>query len=310
MRVSVTASNSTGSATASSAATAAVTATPTATPTTSAPVYDLSATNMTCLWKTTTSDYGECPAGFWDDLGFTNNDIQLVSDPTYGKVYRHRTRAGSGNGYYKCPSTCAASYLGHYHAPYLNTTTWFADTIKVESPYTCTDWGLVWQLNYGQSSPPFGLALNCGQNSTDGQLHFGVYRNAGTVSCIGCQPSSANQQFTQLNTGGSFLDKWVEFVVGIHWSQNANDYTGWYEVYTRTKANGESGFTLRDARYNILTMQFCTCGIPSTLSDKQDQYFGYWDSSRIPASGFPTNYVDHTGLMSFSDKAAAIASRG
>jgi Polysaccharide lyase len=310
MRVSVTASNSVGSATASSAATTVVTATSTATSTPSAPLLDLSATKMTCLWKTTISDYGQCPAGFWDDLGFTNNDVQLVSNSTYGQVYRHRTGPGSGNGYYHCPSTCAASYLGHYHAPDLGTTVWYSDTIKVESPYTCTDWGLVWQLNYGQSSPPMGLALNCGQNSTDGQLHFGVYRNAGAVSCIGCQPSSANQQFTQLNTGGPFLDKWVDFVVGIHWSQNANDSTGWYEVYTRTRGNGETGFTLRDARYNILTMQFCTCGVPSQLSDKQDQYFGYWDSSRIPSSGFPTNYVDHTGLTRSSDKAAGIASRG
>jgi hypothetical protein len=310
MRVSVTASNSVGSATASSAATTVVTATsPVAAPT-SAALVDLSATKMTCLWKMTISDYGQCPAGFWDDLGFTNNDVQLVSDPTYGQVYRHRTGPGSGNGYYHCPSTCAASYLGHYHPPDLNTTVWYSDSIKVESPYTCTDWGLVWQLNYGQSSPPMGLALNCGQNSTDGQLHFGVYRNAGTVSCIGCQPSSSNQQFTQLNTGGPFLGKWVDFVVGIHWSQNANDFTGWYEFYTRTRGNGETGFTLRDARYNILTMQFCTCGVPAQLSDKQDQYFGYWDSSRIPSSGFPTNYVDHTGLMRFGDKAAAIASRG
>jgi len=265
---------------------------------------------MTCLSRTNTSDGTQCPAGVWDGMGFIDNDIQLVSDPIYGQVYRHRTKDNSGNGYYDCGPTCSASYLGKDHPADLGVTRWYADAIKVESPYTCTDWGLVWQLNYGQSSPPMGLALNCGQTSTDGQLHFGVYRNAGTVSCIGCQPSSANQQFTQLNTGGPFLDRWVEFVVGIHWSKDANDFTGWYEVYTRTKANGESGFTLRDARYNILTMQFCTCGVPSTLSDKQDQYFGYWDSSRIPASGFPTNYLDHTGLMRFSDKASAIASRG
>jgi hypothetical protein len=306
MRVSVTASNSAGSATASSAATAVVTATSTATSTTSAPLVDLSATDMTCLWKTTISDYGQCPAGFWDDLGFTNNDVQLVSDPTYGQVYRHRTKAGSGNGYYHCPITCAASYLGRYHAPYLNTTTWFADTIKVESPYTCTDWGLVWQLNYGQSSPPMALALNCGQTSSDGQLHFGVYRNGGGISCTGCQ-DFPSQEFRQINVG-PFLDRWIDFVVGVHW---ATDNTGWFEYYSRNKSNGETGFTLRASNSGIPTMQYVIGQpIPSQLSDKQDQYFGYWDSSRIPASGFPTNYVDHRGLMLFSDKAAAIASRG
>jgi hypothetical protein len=97
-------------------------------------------------------------------------------------------------------------------------------------------------------------------------------------------------------------------VVGIHWE---TDNTGWFEYYSRNRSNGETGFTLRASNYNIPTMQYVKGQpIPSQLSDKQDQYFGYWDSSRIPASGFPTNYVDHTGLERFSDKVSAIASRG
>lgn len=271
------------------------------------PQWDGSATRMTCLSRTVADDGVQCPAGMWSGLGFIDNDVQLVSDPTYTQVYRHRTKAGSGNGYYICGPTCGASWLEHAHPPDLGTTIWYADTTKVESSYVCTSWGVLLQLNYpGLSSPPMTLSLNCSQTSTDGQLHYGLDRNAGAISCQGCNDFTSYQH-TQLNVG-TFMDKWVDWVIGIHW---ATDNTGWFEYYSRTRANGESNFTLRISGYNVPTMQYITGQpLPPNANDKQDHYFGYWTQADVPPAGFPTNYVDHTGLMRFSDQLSAVASRG
>jgi hypothetical protein len=150
-----------------------------------------------------------------------------------------------------------------------------------------------------------GLALDCGQHSTDGQLHFGIKRNAGGISCVSCH-DFPSQQHTQIDVG-PFLDRWVEFVIGIHW---ATDNTGWFEVYSRNKGNGETGFTLRLSNSNVATMQYVKGQpLPATTLDKQDHYFGYWDLARTP-SPFPTNYVDHAGLRRFGDKASAFAALG
>jgi hypothetical protein len=108
---------------------------------------------------------------------------------------------------------------------------------------------------------------------------------------------------TAINVG-PFVGHWVEFVIGIHW---ATDNTGWFEVYSRNKDNGESGFTLRASNSNVPTMQYVKGqALPSTTLDKQDHYYGYWTTP----SSFPTNTVDHKGLMRFDDEASAFAGMG
>jgi hypothetical protein len=258
---------------------------------------------MSCLWSLTPTDQGQCPAITWDGLGFINNDIQLQSDSRFGQVYRHRVNGSSGNGYWDCGPTCSASYLAKRRTTGNNSTDWYADAIKVESPYTCTNWGLVEQFNYPSlSSPPMALEMSC---RSTGQLHFGIDRDAGGISCVGCQ-DFPSFQITSLDVG-AFVNRWVEFVIGIHW---ATDNTGWFEVYTRNRDAGETGFTLKLSNYNVPTMQYVKGqALPATSLDKQDQYFGYWTSADTP-NPFPTNYVDHSGLERFSDKASALAATG
>lgn len=229
-----------------------------------------------------------------------------MSDSRYGQVYRHRVKDNSGNGYFDCGPTCSSSYLANRRPTGMNSTDWYADAIRVGSPYTCTDWGVVEQFNYpALGSPPMALALDCGFVSTDGQLHFGINRNGGGISCNGCQDFPSHQH-TQINVG-PFVGHWVEFVIGIHW---ATDGTGWFEVYSRNQYNGETGFTLRLSNSNVATMQYVKGqSLPSTTLDKQDQYTGYTSSADTP-SPYPTNYVDHKGLMRFADKASAFAAMG
>jgi hypothetical protein len=312
--VQTTTSSTTNTASSSPTTTTASTSTSTSTSTgttttaptgTTPPLFNGLATTMTCLWSVSPSNQGQCPTGMWDGLAFINNDIWLMPDSRYVEVYRHRVDDSSGNGYWDCGPTCSASELAKYRPTGINSTDWYTDAVRVDSPYTCTDWGLVEQFNYGLSSPPIGLALNCSQDSTDGQLHFGIDRNAGYISCVGCQDFTS-WQHTQLDVG-PFMNHWVEFVIGIHW---AVDNTGWFEVYSRNRDNGETGFTLRLSNSNVPTMQQVKGqALPATTLDKQDHYFGYWSSADTP-SPFPTNYVDHRGLERFSDKSSALASMG
>jgi len=261
---------------------------------------------MSCLWSLSTTDQGQCPGGFWDGLLFINNDIQLASDPRYGQVYHVRVNDSSQNPWWNCGSTCSSSELSKIRPTGLNSWDWYVDAIKVEPGFACADWGVVDQFNYPTlSSPPVALALNCSQDSTDGALHFGLDRNAGSLSCVGCQDFSS-WQHTQLNVG-PFVGKWVEFIVGVYW---ATDNSGQLQVYTRVKDNGETGFTQQLNESNIATMQYITGQpLPTTTIDHYGLYFGYWSQARTP-SPFPTNYVDHMGLERFSDKTSAFAAMG
>jgi hypothetical protein len=122
---------------------------------------------------------------------------------------------------------------------------------------------------------------------------------------VGCQDFPFSQH-TQIRVG-PIVDHWIEFIIGIRW---ATKKTGWFEVYSRNKDNGAKTFTLRLSKSHVATMQYVKGRpLPPTTLDKQDQYFGYWPSTSTP-SPFPTNYVDHKGLMRFGDKASAFAAVG
>jgi hypothetical protein len=318
LRVLVTATNKNGSAQAVSGQTATVAPPPapapttTTTTTTTAPAvsgtvyFNGRAKNMTTLYSTSSTNYGQSPT-VWDCLCFLNNDIALASDARYGKVYATRAGVGSHSAWYTPGPGIAAAEISKRRPNDLGKWDWFAQGYKVSGGFS-SQIGFIVLTQFGYptlSSPPLGIYMGY----TNGVLNFQLFRNAGLLT------NRCGWYCGQVLEQPSFLPvplgKWVDIIVGVKW---ANDSTGEIRVYTRTE--GQSDFTLRLTRSGTPTWQYGTTSYGTVnangtntsgqqvgVLDKQGLYFGYWDSR----SSFPTESLQESGLVRASDYATARA---
>jgi hypothetical protein len=231
-----------------------------------------------------------------------NNDIQLQSDPRFGKVYSITTGPNSHNPWWSPPPGVASSEMSKSRPFRMGTWDWYANSFKALSGWTLTDWGTVSQMNYPTiTSPP--LEIDYDKNGV------GIERSVGYVASVSGSPQVHDvQRFFPVS---SVIGKWVDFVIGVKW---ATDTTGSIRVYTRCLECGDTGWVLRYSKDNIITMQWGAGilnqdgsasggGTASTL-DKMGLYWGYYTAP----STEPTDHMLEMGLVRASDQASAMAS--
>ena len=260
--------------------------------------YETSAGNINTLVQ------GQSPK-LWDGLSFLNNDIQVVPDNRYGRVYSIRAGVGSHNPYYDPGPGLAASELSRRRANDLGKWDWFAGGFKIDSGLTGPGWVMLYQFGYPTlSSPPLGLELV----KRNGSLYYGVLRNAGllTRSSSGFYGGTVVENKALLPVP---YHKWVDFIIGVRW---ATDNTGELSVYGRIE--GKRGYRLLWNVAHTPTWQYGTTpygsvnangtnssGQQVTVIDHGGLYFGYWDHR----TSFPTEYILETGMTRSSTYAAA-----
>lgn len=249
---------------------------------------------------------GQTPT-LWDYLSFLNNDIQVVPDSRYGKVYSIRAGVGSHNPSYDPGPGVAASELSRRRANDLGEWDWFAGGFKINSGLTDPSWVMLYQFGYPTlSSPPLGLELV----KRRGTLYYGILRNAGLLT----RKSSGFYGGTVFENKPLLLvpyRKWVDFIIGVKW---ATDSTGELRVYGRVE--GKRSYKLLWSVAHTPTWQYGTTpsgsvnadgtgssGGQVTVIDHGGLYFGYWDHR----TSFPTEYVLETGMTRSSSYAAAVS---
>jgi hypothetical protein len=217
---------------------------------------------------------------------------QVVSDSTYGKVFRFNIGPGDTNPYFDQP-TKPNGELTIARPIAMGQVDWYADAIKIVSPYTVMSFNVVAQYGYPSlASPPLSISFDSGGLGID--RHVGVLQAAGDLTGAYIE----KPRFWPLST---IYDKWVEIVVGVKWEMNN---TGWIEVWARVKANGESTFTRKFLHLDTVTFQQIQGqAIKTTVNDKMGLYFG-------TSSNPPTNTVLQSGFTRWSNKTDAINSMG
>jgi hypothetical protein len=259
----------------------------------------------------------ESPAGFWDGLGFTMSDgstcdVQLVSDPMFGKVYRYRTDDNSlAAGGYDCGPNCGDVELTKVQPDDMGKWDWYAFAVKPDATWQQTTWSLFFEPMFPRyTSPP--EAIQSGYLDTSGNWcytysrcdfakgpYYWLTRYTGDIECC---LTRDKHPLMPLEPG-----KWAEFVFGVKW---ADDNTGAYKVYTRVPADGQTTFIKRLDVSGVVTYQWDSKkpGEPSNLTDIQALYMGNEPSNGWPS--LPTNIVYHRGIQRFGDEQSALAAFG
>jgi hypothetical protein len=269
--------------------------------------FDGRARKMRTLYSTSTTDQAQLPR-VWDCLCFTNNDIQLVDDKQFGRVYVARAAPGSRNPWNTAaPSNDAASQLSTRRASYgLGNTYWYAIAFKLDSTWTQPDWATLVTFGYPTlSSGPIDIDVY----PMKGVLSYVVYMNSGllTKNAGGFYQGAV---FGRAQIAPVVFGKWVEIVLGIRW---ATDKRGSVDAYYRLA--GKRTWTHSVSRRGLPTAQYGTTsygtataaglnpdGSRHTVLDKEGLYFGYYNTA---TTTFPARAVYESGLTRSSTFAAA-----
>jgi hypothetical protein len=248
---------------------------------------------MSTLWSTSTTAYGQTPAGFWDCTCFKNNDIQLATDASVGPVYSINNEVGSSNPWLTFPSNKASAEVSKRRDIRYGQWDWYGMAFKIPTNYAPTDWGLMAQFEYPSiTSPPIGIAIDRGG--------VGLERDAGPVALNSSGYMQAavieEPRFLSLTSIGG---KWVNIVLGVKW---ATDNSGQVEAWVKCAACGDTSYTLRWSHYNTPTMQYTAGQTPPTGGlDKQGLYTGNYSST----NPVPTNHITETGFIVATDRTTA-----
>ena len=273
-------------------------------------LFDGRATRMAELWSTGANDQRMRPH-VWDCLCFLNNDITLVPDSRYGKVYSVRAGAGSSNPWYALGAAKAAAQTSTIRPNRLGKWDWYGIAVRIEPGFTAPEWSTVAQFNYPSlSAPPASLNLHVVRS----RLYWTLLRNAGFLfrPTVWGWEGRVREEPVLIPAE---IGKWTEFVIGIRW---ASDETGQIRVYSRVRDDGQQRFHLRLVRRGTPTWQYgatpsgnvrpdgtdATSGEQHRTLDVQGLYFGF----SLPPALFPTNRVLERGLIR-ADSSAAVFTR-
>ena len=185
---------------------------------------------MTALSRRSSSDPGTQSSSIWTCLCFINNDLSLVSDGTFGKVYSANVRTGDDNGWGGTDPSYGAGQLSIRRNNDLGKWDYYGIAVKVPSwngPMSDLFFADIISVGY-QTSQGDQVSLTVHPNSS-GQLSFGIKQNSGYANnSTGWAAGSVSyeQTFMPVTYG-----QWQEFVVGVKW---ATDNTGAVQVYSRT----------------------------------------------------------------------------
>jgi len=282
---------------------------------------DTRAIKMTDLYSNGTPDpnniYGteqnisqrQSPAGFWNGILFSNNDITLQSDSTFSKIYHMHVGPGVGisrNPWWDSPITHNAD-LNRMRPLQMGMYDWYGMALKWITPYSLAKWSCNMQFGYPViTSPAFCIGASNGYGGGDGMY---LERNTGLVSYDSAQGrwKPAFAENTRILPFSTYSNKWVRFVIGIKWGAN-NDG----EIHVLVRADGEASYHEVYTRTAVTTWQWGgSSGVPQypssgfTDNNKIDLYEG-WDGALTDAN-MPNNYVDQTGYIRTTDKATAMS---
>lgn len=222
------------------------------------------------------------------------DDVQLVNDATWSKVYRFGIGQGSTNPFLTLYSDGRASgELTSERAITPGQVDWYADAYKIASPWrmpTSSPFCVMSQYGYPTiTSPPLSVCFDNGGLGID--RHVGVF-------------SGGNIQYVikpRFYTLASLLDKWLELVIGVEWQF---DTAGTIQVYGRIQ--GQTNPTLMYSDTTHPTNQYQSgSAFKTTVNDKHGLYLGRWAVGAIQE-----NVVYHRGFVRWATQADAFASMG
>lgn len=238
----------------------------------------------------------------FDGLNYTNNDITLASDSTFGKVYNVSAEPGSRAPYNTgAPANNAMSELTKRQPTTLGAWRYYAFAIKVPSAsWHSPDWASVMSLGYETFSWD-QVALDVDPGSAGPQ--FDLMQNSGYVNCPGttCRGTVSGRWKIAPVT----YDKWFEFVFAVKWATGS---TGAVKVYMR---NPGGAWTLALDKESEPTYAYGTSAYGTISADMHEKantldkfglYFGYYNTS---TTSFPKNTIQVSGLVRATDLATA-----
>jgi hypothetical protein len=273
-------------------------------------LFDGRATKMTEIHSIAIGDQRQVPA-LWDCLCFLNDNIRLVSNKRFGRVYSISVGAGSHNPWWNGGPRIASAEVTTRRPVRLGQWDWYADSFLVLPGFVPPDFAAVAQMNYPTiTSPPLEIDFD--------KYGVGISRSVGYVPSVsGKAEITDSRRFYKVS---DVVGKWVDFVIGVKWATNA---TGSIRVYTRCAAcAGKSHskasrakqrkLALRYTRDSIVTMQWGAGvmtadgknaeGRDMLTIDHAGLYFGY-----AGIQAMPTNRLLQSGLVRASDMATAAA---
>jgi len=263
--------------------------------------FDGRASQMSLISSASQSSQSQSP-DLWDCLCFLNNDIALIPDSRFGKVYSATAGPGSHNPWWTPPAGIASAEVSTSRPVRLGQWDWYANSFNVQPGYTLTGWGAVDQMNYSSiTSPPLEIDFD--------KRGVGIERSVGFVASVSGSPQIHDSRY--FFPVSRVTGKWLDFVVGVKW---ATDTTGAIRVYTRCRECGDTDWVLRYSKNKIITMQWGAgimnrdgtdpdTGQPITTLDKEGLYYGL----SSPPATLPTNRILEMGLVRTSDEATAKA---
>jgi hypothetical protein len=272
--------------------------------------FDGRATKMTEIHSIAIGDQRQVPA-LWDCLCFLDDNITLINNKRFGKVYSITVGPGSHNPWWNGGPRIASAEVTKRRPVRLGQWDWYADSFLVLPGFVPPDFAAVAQMNYPTiTSPPLEIDFD--------KYGVGISRSVGYVPSV-----SARAQITDSRRFYKVSDvvgKWVDFVIGVKWATNA---TGSIRVYTRCaacigKSHSKASrakrrkLVLRYTRDSIVTMQYGAGvmtadgknadGRDMVTIDHAGLYFGYGGTAAMP-----TNRLLQSGLVRASDMATAAA---
>jgi hypothetical protein len=270
------------------------------TPATSGSVYfDGRANKMTQLYSVGIGNQGQSPS-LWTCLCFTNNDISLASDSTYGQAYKATVPIGDTNPWGGALAAGdGAGQLSIRRSNDLGKWDWYALAIKVPSwSGALANIKFVDLLSMGYQTSA-GDQVGLGLMNNNGTLAWQIHQNSGYANVTsGFATGSVSYKTPILPVS---YGQWQEFAVGVKW---ATDNTGAVQVYSRTPGGSWQKLfeKLNQPTYlygTTATGTFAQDGSNwPTVIDKIGLYYGEYSIT-------PTETVYESGLTRSSDLATA-----
>lgn len=269
------------------------------------PIMDFRATVPTFMPASGTATPGLIQP--WGDKvipAYSNSDITIAIDGTWGKVFRIRINANSRNPWWSAPDNRRSCEMQYHQVFTQGVDDYYAQSVRLVSgaqylPADVADgWLLYDQLGYlGITSPACGLELRANGLGLD--ANPGRYDGKTT-------PSNLIVRAQSLWRLAAFQAGFVDTILHVRWSTTAN---GIRELWARNHGGGD--FQLVHSESGVVTAQTDTDGVFKTgADDKQGLYKGYLPLSRaLPDPNFEV-VVAMRGMTkhsSFGDAVAALA---
>lgn len=253
----------------------------------------------------TTLKQGQSPQ-VWTALAFEGNDISLVADPRYGKVYKCEVPVGDLNPWVN-PSSPAFAGTGAGQLTIRRGTEygqwrWYGIAVKVPSFANVGNLNFLDIASLGYQTIEYDqVAFKL--TNVGGTLHYAINQNSGqlTRNAAGNYPGTVHytQPFLPVKYGEQ-----REFVLGVKWTA---DNTGGVKVYSRLPAGAWSQVfeKLNVPTYAYGSTNFSSWSIAQLQSstahvlDKIGLYYGMSGGVK------PTETVYESGLTRCSDLATA-----